>query len=377
MDGTRARTRTRVCVALSNSWRPQISLYRKRTTLLSSRVGKVCMLLQKLSPRPKTKCEYIMAVCIFLVPWHCLLVRMQGEARLLLFLRPVKVGSTSLMGILHSCATGSLCSKPGYRYLGAQVCRDTYEWRYNCSGGSADDPSVGNEAVGTRIVRLARYNQFERQLRSYPRPAALSSHAPFFSSMASRFVLLMAVLRDPIARSLSHFNYMFNEFICPKVIKYGIDASIYGRYDCSVFPLTTNEVYVRALNGSDPVLAKIFFQVFANDYSCLYGRPNPWTRHCNSTLASHNLRTHFSWVGILEHWEESIYLLPLELPMFFSSLMVTRAASYRLNVRKARPRMTMIATSQAEISRILAPDFEVYSDERQRLRQRVLSASVR
>ena len=303
---------------------------------------------------------------------------------LLLFLRPEKVGSTSVMSIIHDCAFGKICDQ-SFHYMGAQLCYNT-SWDPVCSGQSDTSAAEGDTLVGTREVSFDNF-AYMRQLQELPRPAALSIHAPYLPSLLSLRPILMTMLRDPMARCISLFNYVIERFVCTSHPKYLPQPLFKKPHFCSGGATNLTQLAENAFNWSalepdeNGVVwkSKIFEGSFTNAYYRNFGTISLSKRSQSTDLAIKRLQT-FAWVGILEKWHASISLLPLEIPAVFSSLDVLRAQAASLNVANAdRDRgyayIYALNGAREQIRKLLASDYEIYTEELQRLETR--SAQLR
>lgn len=313
----------------------------------------------------------------------------EPKAELVLFLRQLKVGSTSIMEIAHLCSVGEICASGNrYEYLGAQLCRGSV-WKAECSGGSASSAVDGNLSVGTRIIH---FDQFEylQQLRYVTRPAFISVHAPFLESLyALQPVKFIAMLRDPVARSASLYNYIMERFVCSTEPKYGANSwrgivlSKYSSRQCNegVTNLSAAAQYFidpqryRATASPVPLVLETAFR---NYYIRDYGTVSLSDRRQSVHLATRRLRS-FSWVGILEAWPVSICLLTQELPNVFSTLRLDLARTLSANTARhsssgngyAYIRIT--TDGSYALRHILRDDYTIYEAETERLRTRLQS----
>ena len=299
-----------------------------------------------------------------------------SSASLLLFLKVGKTATTTISNIMLDSAT----STSDYNSLGSSVCSASGD---DCRGAF---DSAGSTGVATLCERLSRSGAVPTSVDLYA-PFAFDAPSCNYLGNVTPPLRLMTMLRDPVARSRSLWDFAVSACVCPPGALAGFCTGL-GHFATSIFAASRLQLcpagrgpprlsfydavlalgeHLRAENtsghscphpqrfmsarlcdswpsifapGASPSrgLLQLTATTVTNRYVEAFGydwRAQPdggaSLGSFSTALAVQTLSNCFSFVGVTEHMDVSLRLLRVELPAFFGQLNVSDALSVRLN----------------------------------------------
>lgn len=200
------------------------------------------------------------------------------------------------------------------------------------------------------------------------RPLLYDQHFHFFDMVSTSDVTFKYInlIRDPLKQALSSFDYLrYNYF-------HNRSSVTRKRFSTSFANMNMEE----CVHAGDPARCVTTFNgvpstisYFCGQSPICYDVRKRTISHAALSLAKSNIERFYTWVGILEYFDDSLELLEHNLPSIFhgiTELYRTKIRRDRENVTPTDYRSSISNTTRDVLIRLLKPEYELYGFVRKR-----------